>query len=74
VYVSEIYQTVKSVPGVADVRRPLVPKTGAPLDELVLRPGLAGRLRHNRLGELEAIELQANELPKLQPEESSIAL
>ena len=64
VYVSEIYQILVRVPGVRYVTRTTDQETGVPLDELFVAPADKARAIRNRLGELEAIDLQADELVK----------
>ena len=62
VYVSEIYRILARLPGVVSVNRSVDPVTNKPLDELVVGAADATRLIRNRLGELEAVELQQDEL------------
>jgi hypothetical protein len=62
VYVSEIYQILARLPGVRYVTRTLDPETRKPMDELFVGPADTARAIRNRLGELEAIGLQADEL------------
>ena len=61
VYVSELYQVLG---GLDDVKLVTASRgvTDERLDELVLEPAEAGRLRRNERGELEAIELRTAEL------------
>jgi len=74
VYVSEIYQLVVKVPGVIAIHRTSDPGTRLPLEELVLEMPDSSRLRRNRLGELEAVELYASELVRYIPREGEIAV
>jgi hypothetical protein len=62
VYVSEIYNILARLPGVRCVMRKLDRGTGRPLDELYVEPTDTSRVIYNRLGELEAIDLQPDEL------------
>lgn len=62
VYVSEIYEQVGTVPGVNYVTRTIDPATHSPMDELLVSPAEAWRVKRNRVGRLEAIELWPDEL------------
>ena len=62
VYISEIYRILARLPGVRYVTRTLDRATQRSLDELVVGPAESSRLIRNRLGELEAVELQPDEL------------
>ncbi len=62
VYVSEIYRILARLPGVQYVARTVDPETQRSLDEVVVGPGDSSRLIRNRLGELEAVQLQPDEL------------
>jgi hypothetical protein len=62
VYVSEIYQILARLPGVRYVARTPDRETGKMLDELFVGPADTARQIRNRLGELEAIDLQPDEL------------
>jgi len=70
VYVSEIYEVIAKVPGVGSVAR--ISRAGKLQDELIVDPAASDRVRRNRLGELEAIELEPNELVRANFEESQI--
>jgi hypothetical protein len=62
VYVSEIYQILARLPGVRYVARTPDGETRTTLDELFVGPADTARQIRNRLGELEAIDLQPDEL------------
>lgn len=62
VYVSEIYDCLGAVPGVNYVTRTVDPSTHSPANELLVSPSDAWRVKRNRLGQLEAIELRPDEL------------
>jgi hypothetical protein len=64
VYVSEIYRILSRIPGVQYVTRSVDPSTQRPLDELVVDSANNSRLIRNRSGELEAVDLQPDELVK----------
>jgi len=74
VYVSEICQLLVNLPGVRAVQKTLHPETGKPMEEFFVRPGDAARLRYNRLRELEAVELQPDELVGATLEEGDITI
>jgi predicted phage baseplate assembly protein len=65
IYVSEVYQVLNGLAGVDYVTRVRDPKSGEEMDELVMAPSETARARRNELGELEAVELRANELVAL---------
>jgi hypothetical protein len=62
VYVSEIYQLLDKLAGVDYITKSRNPATGDDMDELLIGPGHAKRLRWNAMGELEAIALDPDEL------------
>ena len=62
VYVSEVYQLLAGVPGVDYVTRTKHPKSGEPMEELVVGPGYEARLKFNKLQQLEALALRPDEL------------
>jgi hypothetical protein len=72
VYVSEIYRILARLPGVQYVTRTVDPSTQRSLDELVVDSANNSRLIRNRLGELEAVDLQADELVKATLDASNI--
>jgi hypothetical protein len=63
-----------NLPGVRAVQKTLHPENGKPMDELFARPGDAACLRYNRLRELEAVELQPDELVRATLEEGDITI
>lgn len=65
IYVSEVYQALNGLAGVDYVTRVKDPKTGEELDELMIGPAETSRVRRNKSGELEAVELRVNELVAL---------
>jgi hypothetical protein len=69
VYVSEVYAIISRLPGVQSVSRSMDATTQETLEELVAE---SGRLIRNRLGELEAVSLQPDELVALRVNESDI--
>jgi hypothetical protein len=62
VYLSELYRMLDQVPGVDYVTRSMRPGTREEMDELVVASTEEARLRRNKQGELEAIELNSDEL------------
>ena len=62
VYVSELYRVLDQLPGVDYVTRSMRPGTREEGDELVVASTEEARLRRNKQGELEAIELNPDEL------------
>lgn len=74
VYVSEIYQLLARVPGIKSLEKATHSETGKPLEELVLRSPDPARVRYNRLGELEAIELKPWELVIFAPQDDEITV
>jgi hypothetical protein len=74
VYASEIHQLLARLPGVWSVERTLDPDTGRTLDELTVDAADAGRLRFNRLRELEAVDLRAGELVSARLREDDITV
>jgi Baseplate J-like protein len=73
VYVSEIYRVLADVPGLEAVT-PARDLAGAPLDELVVEPTEASRVRRNSRGEVDAVVLRADELveARIDPDRISI--
>ena len=65
VYVSEVCQVLQNVPGVESVRRTIDPSTKRPVDFLAVAPEDAGRLKYNRLRDLESVELRPTELVRI---------
>jgi hypothetical protein len=61
VYVSEVYQLLASIPGVDYVTRSKQ-RNGPEIDELAVGPSQEDRVKWNKQGELEAIELRPDEL------------
>ena len=74
VYVSEVYQVLAALPGVLSVRRTQQEHTLKPADEVTVGPGDTARLKYNRLGEIEAIDLKDDELVNLQLDPNNIAV
>ncbi|MFL6415132.1 MAG: hypothetical protein ACJ74Y_05615 [Bryobacteraceae bacterium] len=74
VFVSELYQLLVAVPGIIAIHRARDPETGAALDELLLVSPDASRIRRNRFGELDAIELRASELVTYVPGNDEIMI
>jgi len=72
IYVSEIYWILARLPGVQYVTRTVDPATQRSLDELVVGPADSSRLIRNRLGELEAVALQTDELVSAWLDEADI--
>jgi len=66
IYVSEIYQLLDDLPGVDYVTRTRGSQTGEELDEIIIDPGEAARLKRNKLGQLEAVTLGPAELVSIQ--------
>jgi Baseplate J-like protein len=64
VYISEIYRILARLPGVQYATRTVDSETQRSLDEFVLDSADNSRLIRNRLGELEAVDLQPDELVK----------
>ncbi len=65
IYVSEIYQLLDTVTDVDFVTRSRNPQTGDEITELAVGAADNNRLKWNDAGDLEAIELRANELPAI---------
>ena len=72
VYVSEIYALLDMQPGVDYVTKTIDPATNQPLDELTAAD--PARLKRNALGELEAVEIQPDELVDAKIEPADITL
>jgi hypothetical protein len=72
VYVSEIYALLDMQPGVDYITETIDPATNQPLDELTAAD--PARLRRNALGELEAVEIQPDELVDAKIEPADITL
>src|SRR4051812_21011775 len=72
IYVSEIYALLEDLPGVDYVQNSVAPVSHAPVTEISVGTVQSGRMRFNNLGELEAVELLANELPRLEVSKSEI--
>jgi hypothetical protein len=72
VYVSEVYQILQEIPGVAYVRRSINSRTGRELSELVVSAADQRREKFNSLDELEAIELLPHELVSITVDRNSI--
>lgn len=72
VYVSEIYQLLQEIPGVAYVRRSLNAKTGSEISELAVPASEQGRERFNAMDELEAVALLPHELVRVTVDRNSI--
>jgi hypothetical protein len=72
VYVSEIYRMLARLPGVQYVTRTVDRSTEKSLDELIVGPTDNWRLIRNRLGELEAVDLQPDELVSVSPDTAEI--
>lgn len=62
VYTSEIYQRLSTLPDVNYVTRSVDPSIEGPTDEILVSSSESWRLKRNRLGQLEAIELRPDEL------------
>jgi hypothetical protein len=62
IYVSEIYRVLARILGVQSVTRTVDRSKQKSLDELVVGPTDGSRLIRNSLGELEAVDLQPDEL------------
>jgi len=74
IYVSEIYQVLSTVPGVLEVMPEVSGTSGKPEPEIVLSDVASGRLRYNRLRQLEAVELLDNELPEFNSDQTRLIL
>ena len=72
IYVSEVYQIVARLPGVQYVTRTNDPATQRPLDELVVGDAGRSRLIRNQAGELEAVNLEPDELVSAKLESGAI--
>jgi baseplate J-like protein len=74
VYLSELYQVLSEIPGVESVV-PTRDAQGIPLDEIVVGSSHKNRVKRNQRGEIEAVELQPDELiePLIGPEDVVIA-
>jgi hypothetical protein len=74
VYVSELYQVMQQIPGVDHVVRTTDPKTGDQLDELIVAPREATRLKRNPQHELEAVGLRPDELVSIWIDRNDISV
>jgi len=74
VYVSEIYQLLDKLDGVDYVTKSRNPATDDEMDELVVGPKHAGRIRCNEVGELEAIVLEPGELVNIWVDRADIGV
>lgn len=74
IYVSEIYQVLSSIPGVLEVMPVVSGTSPKPQPEIVLSDVASGRLRYNRLRQLEAVELLDNELPEFNADQTRLTL
>jgi hypothetical protein len=72
IYVSEVYRILALQPWVLSVTRTVDRSTQESLDELVVDSADNWRLVRNRLGELEAIDLQPDELVSVRPDAADI--
>jgi len=74
VYVSELYQLLAEIRGVDRVA-PARDANGVQLDEIVIEPSLASRLKRNERGSLEEVALERDELfePHIDPANVVIA-
>jgi predicted phage baseplate assembly protein len=61
VYLSELYQVLSEIAGVESVA-PMRDAQGIPLDEIVVGSPHTNRVKRNQRGEIEAVELQPDEL------------
>jgi hypothetical protein len=66
IHVSEIYQLLDDLPGVDYVTRGKHSQTGEELDALAVKPIESVRLRRNKLGQLEDVEVYPDELISIQ--------
>jgi hypothetical protein len=62
IYLSEVYELLAGLPGVDYVSRKRHPKSGEPMDELLVGVEYEERLKFNKLQQLEAITLLPDEL------------
>jgi len=62
IYVSEIYELLAGLPGVDYVTRTKHPRTGEPMNELLVGDGYEARVKFNKLQQLEALTLLPDEL------------
>jgi hypothetical protein len=74
VYLSDICQLLTQMPGVDQVTQTHNSKTGQEMDSFIVGPSEAKRLRRNQEGELEAILLDAHELPVAWVDRSDISI
>jgi hypothetical protein len=74
VYVSEIYQLLSKLDGVEQVTPTIDRASGQRSAELNVAPSDQGRLMRNRLGEVEAIDLEPGELVRAQIEPADIMI
>lgn len=73
VYLSEVYQLLNGIPGVDYVTRSKQ-NTGLEIDELAVAPAQGDRVKRNKQGELEAIDLRPDELVSLWIEPTDITV
>jgi hypothetical protein len=66
VHLSDVYALLDRIPAVNYVRKVVDPATGRALDEVVVPPEEARRLRRNSAGEVDSVMLGPDELPSVE--------
>ena len=74
IYISELYQLLKRLPGLDYVSRVKNSDTGEEMAELIVPQGEEGRMRWNKQKELEAVHLLPDELVKAEIGEGNIEI